>query len=115
MLERGALEQKSFLQAGGIKGSGDASGSNEKSANADAHNQYKRELKPMVYPNKHMFTPIKTEMHSRYAGSDALESHYGKQLQASREKEVPLQIDYDRLRKTEPTSCECDVASKEME
>lgn len=28
---------------------------------------------------------------------------------------MPLQVDYDRLRKTGPVSCDCDVSNQELE
>ena len=71
----------------------------------------------MVYPNKHMCAPIGAGAlpSSKYGGSTVLESEYGRQLQASREKDPPLVVDYNRLRKADTAGCECDVSTKEME
>ena len=76
---------------------------------------YMHELKPLVYPNKHMSSPIKTDAESRHAGSAGLESQYGRQLMAAREKEVPLEVDYRRLLKTQLNACECEITSLELE
>lgn len=56
----------------------------------------------MVFPNKYMHTPIKSEATTKYASgtNEVFESNYGKKLsQASREKEEPLQVDFERLKK----------------
>lgn len=47
----------------------------------------------MVYPNKYMHTPIKSEATNRNASgtNEVFESNYGKKLNlASREKDEPL-------------------------
>lgn len=79
LMESGTTEQKSFLQVGEKKENTDG-GLNERNAYGDTYNQYKRELKPMVYPNKHMYSPIKSEMNSKHSGGEAFESNYGKEL-----------------------------------
>ena len=67
-----------------------------------------------MYPNKHMNSPIKTDTASRHAGS-ALESEYGRRLLASREKEVPLEVDYERLQKAQENPCDCEITDLEIE
>lgn len=67
----------------------------------------------MVFPNKHMRSPIQTESPWREAGSEAFSSTYGRERQASREKDVPLQVNYDKLQRTQ--DCECEISNLEIE